>query len=401
MLKYDLFKGELDGKTIRHFMSQLNYNGINDVEGRVNSLRDVILDADGNVDEFFVQYFNQDKSGRIYFSVNLNKDTNLSEENFICKQIEKMANYILFCDEAKAENRRSSHPYMTSYASRKVSTNESDADVDSGSSVEGEVDVCNYKKVGKISVSKDDMEIPTMRQLQDIIDLYLRKKAVLEATAIYIQDELRTAKDEQLSSMLTELRSEISKYEKTIMMARDNQKFVKLMVIRPIFFKQPLHDSTDYDLTGIDFGNANHIYALLNNYSSFKQSTYDDLQSELKYIMMDLDFVIERSNLTDVERDIMILKIDGYRNGEISILLQKKYGLEWKDNYIVKVFQEIIPRKVSEQYRKEYEDWYYLNVEKGQYKVCGKCGEVKLTSNFSPDKRNKDGLHSYCKECRK
>lgn len=36
-------------------------------------------------------------------------------------------------------------------------------------------------------------------------------------------------------------------------------------------------------------------------------------------------------------------------------------------------------------------------------KRCSKCGQIKLATEtyFSPDKRNSDGLHSVCKECRK
>lgn len=34
-------------------------------------------------------------------------------------------------------------------------------------------------------------------------------------------------------------------------------------------------------------------------------------------------------------------------------------------------------------------------------KVCTKCGEEKSRSEFSPSKRTKDGLHSWCKGCKR
>jgi hypothetical protein len=34
-------------------------------------------------------------------------------------------------------------------------------------------------------------------------------------------------------------------------------------------------------------------------------------------------------------------------------------------------------------------------------KRCGKCGDTKPHSEFHKQKRNRDGLHSYCKECAK
>ena len=33
-------------------------------------------------------------------------------------------------------------------------------------------------------------------------------------------------------------------------------------------------------------------------------------------------------------------------------------------------------------------------------KLCSKCKQEKETTEFSPNNRNKDGLHSYCKQCR-
>lgn len=60
---------------------------------------------------------------------------------------------------------------------------------------------------------------------------------------------------------------------------------------------------------------------------------------------------------------------------------------------------DIIPKKISQQYKFEYEDWYYTEVEKGQYKTCSKCGEVKLVSQFGKHPNTKDGFQSNCKKC--
>jgi hypothetical protein len=47
------------------------------------------------------------------------------------------------------------------------------------------------------------------------------------------------------------------------------------------------------------------------------------------------------------------------------------------------------------------EDIPLLGVNDGPRKVCAKCKRPKGLSLFSPDARNSDGLHSWCKECRK
>ncbi len=41
-----------------------------------------------------------------------------------------------------------------------------------------------------------------------------------------------------------------------------------------------------------------------------------------------------------------------------------------------------------------------LGINEGPRKVCTKCKQSKGLTLFSPDNRNKDGLRSWCKECR-
>ena len=41
-------------------------------------------------------------------------------------------------------------------------------------------------------------------------------------------------------------------------------------------------------------------------------------------------------------------------------------------------------------------------IEKGKYKTCSRCGQIKLAHNkyFSKNKTSKDGFYSICKACR-
>jgi hypothetical protein len=47
-------------------------------------------------------------------------------------------------------------------------------------------------------------------------------------------------------------------------------------------------------------------------------------------------------------------------------------------------------------------NWWYLEKEKGKYKCCTRCGQIKLAHNkyFSKNKTSKDGFYSICKQCR-
>ena len=60
-------------------------------------------------------------------------------------------------------------------------------------------------------------------------------------------------------------------------------------------------------------------------------------------------------------------------------------------------FLDRIVNKIVETYEEELEDIYYLNICKGEYKRCSKCGKVKLVSKFN--KNGKGGIRSICKIC--
>ncbi len=111
-------------------------------------------------------------------------------------------------------------------------------------------------------------------------------------------------------------------------------------------------------------------------------------------IQTDLEQLIKDCNLS--EKDLEILHM--YRAGMTLEAIGRKLNITKKavDKYIDKIIKNII-----DTYNKQYEDWYYLEVEKGTYKTCSKCGEVKLANerNFAKDKTGKYGVRGACKEC--
>jgi hypothetical protein len=101
MLNYNTFKGKLNDKTIFDFLKYLNKQVVK-IEDRLKILNNILY-PNGELDDFFVEYFNQpqEDSGRGYFKVNLNKDEMLSEKDGVCSKIEIMGNYLLYGEEAK------------------------------------------------------------------------------------------------------------------------------------------------------------------------------------------------------------------------------------------------------------------------------------------------------------
>lgn len=94
------------------------------------------------------------------------------------------------------------------------------------------------------------------------------------------------------------------------------------------------------------------------------------------------------------DRDIYI--IEGIRFNVPHETLGKELGVT--ANAISKILNRICDN-IAKSFYDDHMDWYFLNVSKGKYKKCSKCGEIKLTNQF--DKKGKQGLQSRCKSCRK
>ena len=89
-------------------------------------------------------------------------------------------------------------------------------------------------------------------------------------------------------------------------------------------------------------------------------------------------------------------------NVEVSELLYEKHGIKHSVEYISSLWRNKIPKLIVEEAENEYLIWHYTFEEKGHWKRCSRCGQIKLGHNhfFSKNKTSKDGWYSICKECR-
>lgn len=151
----------------------------------------------------------------------------------------------------------------------------------------------------------------------------------------------------------------------------------------------------------IDFGNKRHVLELLNHYSDLKKRFCDEVNSDMWHILFDFENLIESTPFDDYLKDILIMRIDGYSNDEISNELKRKYKLEFDLDRISKFYNDTIPNMIVEQHKKNIEDWIYTYKVKGKYKTCSKCGEVKLATEkyFFKEPKGRDGLKNRCKNC--
>lgn len=153
----------------------------------------------------------------------------------------------------------------------------------------------------------------------------------------------------------------------------------------------------------INFFDERSIEMILNNYSGLVQDAYEEFLSDTKWLMADFDNLAERALEAEPALELILLyKIDGRQNEEIKDLLKQELNIDYSIVYISSLWRNKIPKMIAKQAKEDYLNWYYTEQEKGKYKRCSCCGEVKLAHKyyFSKNNTSKDGFYSICKNCR-
>lgn len=152
-----------------------------------------------------------------------------------------------------------------------------------------------------------------------------------------------------------------------------------------------------------DFRNQEHVYLLLGLYMDLEGDiNWEDLDSTLPYFLRTLRFYIKEAGLSEVQEEILRLKIKRISNQEISNILRDKFGKTYAANYISTIFTKRIVQKICDAAR--YHERVVSNLFfEEEFKECTCCGRTLLrdTINFMRKGRSADGLMARCKACEK
>ena len=376
------FYGKINGKSIGSFL-KFNYN-LNTCEERINFVNEVLemykVDGVEFYNEYFDEVYDQDrKFGKI--DIVIGKDKSQYTESNIASALEMIANYILAVDE---KDKGINYKIYTSEelfnrACREYNVINSVAkangglDMNYGENISEAFPIFqlpkNFKKVKDLKVEKKDLEkYPPMKDYTDFYE-YLKEesKRLWNTKGLSKEDMVRRSK---IKKILPEIKKDIIEVKKQLQM--------------PIIWKAPLKDNGGADYDELDMFDKNVVKELLQVHKQV------DLQDDLSCILVDLDNLI--NNIKFTERQYEVLEL--WRNGLTIENISKE--LHVKENTVSITLNRAID-SIIKQYEKEYEEWYYLNIRKGTYKKCSKCGEVKLISQFS---KNGNRLRGNCKDCK-
>ena len=248
----------------------------------------------------------------------------------------------------------------------------------------------------KVSITPQDLEeMPELKKLHEAI--------------LKVEEQLKTARGKTAY-----------KLRKQLIEMRKDQYVIKGSYKKPIYSMNLIKSASKIDLSEkvkedkdngtvssnglINFFNEKHISALLCNYSKLKEDSWDIFNNDMKWMMMDLDVLVDNAlkEKYPLYYDIVIYKIDGKQNAEIQQLLYEKHGIKHSVEYISCLWRNKIPKLIAEQAQKDWLIWHYTFEDYGKWKRCSRCGQIKLAHNyfFSKNKTSRDGYYSICKECR-
>lgn len=245
----------------------------------------------------------------------------------------------------------------------------------------------------KIAITDQDLEdIPELRQLRKSIEEWEERLKNAKGRDIFV-----------IKKALIEMRKEqyIIKNSYKPPIAAHNITYSRNLINLD---EEISFDAEGYPRAkGISLLDPEVCSAVLCNYSRLKNQSEGVFDSDTWYFMHDFDECLKRAMAEEPLYDkIVQYKIDGYQNVEIQEMLEKEFSVRHSLEYISSLWRHKIPLLISSQAEDDYLDWYYLNIEKGKYKRCSRCGKIKLAHNkyFSKNKTSKDGFYSICKTCR-
>lgn len=195
------------------------------------------------------------------------------------------------------------------------------------------------------------------------------------------------------------------KIKRMLIEMRKEQYAIKQMHRHPMYsrgtYNIRVHTSTIDELR-LDV--PEHISAILENYARLKQALWDDLHNDLRWSLLDLEYLIEEyvRDRQPIYYEILLMKIAGDTNEEIQNHLAEQWGKQHSQEYISSLWRNKIPELIADGYKEHYLNWVYTYKLRGLYKTCSRCLQPKLAHRryFGTNQAAKYGFYSVCKKCR-
>jgi hypothetical protein len=322
-----------------------------------------------------------------YQKVNLNQSDRTSEFDYVSKDLEKIADYLLYMDNKEQREKQKQEKFlnkrMTDNRKKKEYLTDNFTFVDE---IKREY-VKNVKIYGNVKVTEEDR-----KQHKELADTGNLIKSLKNQIFSKMDTKGNVLTNEKLKKLRWYL-IEIGKDEVAI--KEQLKKYITFKNIQPC---PPYHN-----LNHFVFSNIVHVKTLFDNYQTIKENTIKKTESDFKLLLYVFDDLVSKAIKEPILNKIFHLKINGYSQKEMIHDVFEQFSITINPVRLTQLTTQIIPSLIVDQYKQDYEEWFFTYIKKGIYKQCSSCFHNRLATNkyFTNDTTRKDGLFPICKECRK
>ena len=365
------FNGEINGVKIYDFISQID-NSLTQQE-RLDKLYAMLYDEEGNLNEFFETLFSTETDNKDWFNVCLKQSDFTSDKNNVCKVLEMLGSWLIFSPDGERITKKTKYNFYSK-------------------------DTLEKKEQREVSFSVFQSEEVDDQIYDEIIDFVVDPSQNYRAqpeTKILAQDirDIQPIADYQklinhVKALGVEKYGSVKKNNFICYELQNDQKWLKDYLCGTIVFKHPTKDSCEPEYDNFDFFEKEHIQLLL-------KCNDKDFQFDTGCLLHDLDVLAMGASLTKPEKIVYYhLRHNSKSLGSIADYMN------CTKQFVSTTYNNII-KKIIKRYEVVYEDWYYMNICRGKYKKCNKCGKIKLltTNYFGKDASKNDGFKYNCKQC--
>lgn len=323
-------------------------------------------------------------------------------------QLKYLGDYLLFVGDAKQTIREKSmeHPIVTKNREVTVSKRQGSFE-EMADNMRGGADALHmlilphndYPLDTKDEITEEDMErIPGLKANMEVIDSLKRQFSKATGRRRYELKSQMISKWQEMYTMKASFEGKLSRsHIRSQIYAMGRTEIPERITVG-----EDGNPTTDAWLSLLV---PEHVRFLLRYYQPLKQDTWEELDSDMRWMLIDLEDLVYRTLMPEHEMlyDLVVWKIDGLSGPEIVQSMERDYGESHSEQYWSTLWSKTIPNMVSQKAKQDWLVYHYLREEpeKGHWKLCRKCGKAKLAHPYFFNRNSSiDGYYSVCKECR-
>ena len=320
-------------------------------------------------------------------------------------ELDKVANYLLYAEDVDAEVE------LKEGSKKKVSYETLIETTLGENTVQTHSEASIYRTPRPTIDREKDADIPGMKDLWEAIDIinskYTYCKEVLDG---------KREMDPEISLVPT---YQNKYFMREWMIDLRREQFLLKDIFKPIICNMPIfngiaikkdnigmkignHILCETDMM-VDYGNWQHIYAMLKYYSGMKAKTKDNPYHDWWYCYEFLDELIERVRWSPEHRIILERKIDKIPNEEITAELEELGYKSYSVNYISTIWKQHISKRIA----KQAYLWWEEHTHKPDgtlenmlhWKICPTCGRQLYADEINFGKYQDGTWREVCKDC--